>query len=81
MKMLVRNPSARLPFLSTLPAVVRRGFAVLLTGGVVDTVYHVMPRQSGPAAWGGLVGHLITLVGMVIVMAGLFGVAFKNRAP
>lgn len=79
--MLLRNPSVRPQFLLTLPAVVRRGFAVVLAGAVVDTVYHVMPRQPGPAAWGGLVGHLITLAGMVIVMAGVVGVALKNRDP
>jgi hypothetical protein len=79
--MLVRNSPARLPFLSTLPAVVRRGFAVVLAGAVVDTVYHVMPRRPGLAAWGGLVGHLVTLVGMAIVMAGVVGVALKNRDP
>lgn len=79
--MSLRNPPAQLSFLSTLPAVVRRGFAVVVAGAVVDTVYHVMPRQSGPAAWGGLVGHLITLVGMVTVMVGVVGVALKNRNP
>lgn len=52
---------------------------MVVAGAVVDTVYHVMPRQPGLAAWGGLVGHLVTLVGMVIVMAGVLGVALKNR--
>ena len=79
--MYLRKTTARPPFLSTLPAVVRRGFALVVAGAVVDTVYHVMPRQSGLAAWGGLVGHLITLAGMVIVMAGIVGVALTNRDP
>lgn len=79
--MLLRNTSARPPFLSTLPAVVRRGFVVVLAGAVVDTVYHVVPRESDLAAWGGLAGHLVTFVGMVIVMAGVVGVALKNRNP
>lgn len=78
--MCLRN-SVRPPFLSALPTVVRRGSAVVVAGAVVDAVYHVMPRQSGPVAWGGLVGHLITLVGMVIVMAGVVGVALQNRNP
>jgi hypothetical protein len=79
--MVLRDPTARPSFLSTLPVVVRRGFVVVAAGAVVDTAYHVLPRRPGLGAWAGLAGHLITLVGMVIVMVGVLGVALRNRHP
>jgi hypothetical protein len=50
-------------------------------GGVVDSVYHLAPRSDGVADSAGLAGHLITLLGMVIVMAGVFAVGLRNRHP
>lgn len=63
------------------PAGVRRGFAVVAAGGVVDAAYHLAPRQSGLLASAGLAGHLVTLLGMVIVMVGVLSVGLRNRHP
>ena len=79
--MLVRNPPNLSSALLTLPTVVRWGFALIVAGGVVDAAYHLGPRRSGLVAWAGLAGHLVTLLGMVIVMVGVFGVGLRNRHP
>ena len=53
----------------------------MAAGGVVDAVYHLTPRQPGLLASAGLAGHLITLLGMVIVMVGVVSVGLQNRHP
>ena len=65
--------------LRSLPPLVRAGFTIVLLGGVVDTTYHLAPYRTGPLAWAGLVGHLVTLAGMVVAVAGVVGVGLRHR--
>lgn len=58
---------------------VRTGFAIVAAGAVIDIGYHLAPRPTGAAGWAGLAGHLVTFLGMVIVMAGIFGVGLRRR--
>jgi hypothetical protein len=76
--MYIRSHAGR-PLFSTLPPLVRRGFAAVLAGALVDTAYHVVPLQADAVEWAGLAGHLITLLGMIIVMVGVVGVALRSR--
>lgn len=52
----------------------RIGFAVLIAGFFIDVVTHVL-GATGPAMD---IGHLVTLGGMVLALAGLFRVAWRG---
>jgi hypothetical protein len=67
--------------LPTFPPTVRWGFALVLVGGLVDVAYHLAPLRPGLDSAAGLAGHLITLLGMVIVMVGVLAVGLRNRHP
>ena len=58
----------------------RAGLSLAAIGAVVDIGYHLATEAPGmghgPVAF---TGHLITLLGMVVTMFGLFGAAFKRR--
>ena len=64
----------------SLPPLMRAGLALAAAGAVVDIGYHLTTEAPGmghgPVAFA---GHLITLLGMVVTMFGLFGAAFKRR--
>jgi hypothetical protein len=62
-----------------LPPLVRAGFVVVLLGAVVDTTYHLAPHQTGPMAWAGVGGHLVTMAGMVITLVGVAAVGIRHR--
>ncbi len=61
----------------SLPGLMRLGLVILLIGAALDMFYHL-----APAAWVGTAeiilgrdgynAHLVTLVGMLIMIAGLF---------
>lgn len=68
-----------LTIVHSLPPVVRVGFLIVLFGGVVDTTYHLAPQREGLMAWAGLAGHLVTLAGMVVAVAGVVGVGLRHR--
>ena len=60
-----------------LPRVMRLGLLILVIGGTLDLVYHAAP--PGWAMWldgylgtDGVGAHLVTLLGMVVMLLGLF---------
>lgn len=57
---------------AALPRVMRVGVAILLAGLAMDVLAH--------AGWSGALGagHLVTLAGMVIAIAGLFFLALRR---
>jgi hypothetical protein len=63
-----------------LPRLMRVGLWLAALGAVIDISYHLVTDAPGmghgPVAFA---GHLITLLGMVVTMFGLFGAAFKRR--
>ena len=82
--MLVRSPkrSARaVTVFNDLPRLTRGGFVLVVTGGLMDTAYHLTPARRGLLEWTGLTGHLVTLLGMLIAMAGVLSVGLRNRHP
>ena len=64
----------------SLPPLMRVGLSLAALGAVVDIGYHLATQAPGmghgPVAFA---GHLITLLGMVVTMLGLFGAAYKRR--
>ena len=82
--MLVRNPSRPLRAVTVfndLPGLTRGGFGLVVTGGLMDTAYHLTPAGSGLFESVGLTGHLVTLLGMLIAMAGVLSVGLRKRHP
>ena len=59
-----------------MPRLLRAGFAIVAIGLVVDLAYHGL--HAG--AWAELAGHLLSLIGMLVVMAGLFTTAVRAVA-
>jgi hypothetical protein len=63
-----------------LPRVMKLGLSIVAVGLVVDIGYHAFSDAPGaghgPIAFS---GHLMTLIGMLVTMSGLLGVAFKRR--
>jgi len=64
-----------------LPRLTRGGFVLVVTGGLIDTGYHLVPRSTGLIEWAGLTGHLVTLLGMLVTMAGVLSVGLRKRHP
>jgi hypothetical protein len=67
----------------SLPALTRMGIVVLGTGVVVDVGAHLlgpgpaaMSRCCGPA----FLGHLVTLAGMLLAVAGALTLAVRRRS-
>jgi hypothetical protein len=84
MNMLVRRPRRPVraaTVFNDLPQLTRSGFVLLVTGGLMDTAYHLTPAGRGFLEWTGLIGHLVTLFGMLIAMAGVLTVGLRNRHP
>ena len=59
--------------LKGLPLLTRLGIVALLAGLTIDLVAH-LGWTAGLAA-----GHLVTLAGMVLALAGTLAVAFQHR--
>jgi hypothetical protein len=60
-----------------LPRVMRLGMLVLAIGGGLDLFYHAAPlgwamRLEGYLGTDGVGAHLVTLLGMVVTLLGLF---------
>lgn len=60
-----------------MPRLLRAGFAIVASGLVVDLAYHGI-GAGGRAAE--LSGHLLSLTGMLVVMAGLLTTAVRAVA-
>ena len=61
-----------------LPHLIRGGFVLVVTGGLMDIAYHFMPARRGLLEWTGVTGHLVTLFGMLIAMAGVLSVGLRK---
>jgi hypothetical protein len=63
-----------------LPMLMQVGLAIAALGGAIDIGYHLLSNAAGaghsPVAF---TGHLVTLIGMVITLFGLFGAALRRR--
>lgn len=57
-----------------MPTLLRAGFAIVASGLVVDLAYHGA-GAGGP--WAELSGHVLSLVGTLVVMAGLVTTAVR----
>jgi hypothetical protein len=82
--MLVRSPKRPIRAVTVfneLPRLNRGGFALVVTGGLMDIAYHLTPDRRGLLDWAGLTGHLVTLFGMLIAMAGVLSVGLRKRHP
>jgi len=64
-----------------LPRLARGGFLLLVTGGLMDSAYHLTPAGRGVLEWTGFIGHLVTLLGMLIAMVGVLTVGLRNPHP
>jgi hypothetical protein len=82
--MLVRSrkrPIRAVTVFNDLPRLIRGGFVLVVTGGLMDIAYHSTPGRRGLLEWTGLTGHLVTLFGMLIAMAGVLSVGLRKRHP
>lgn len=63
-----------------LPRLMRAGLLVTGLGGTIDIGYHLLTTAPG-AGHGAVpfIGHLVTIVGMLVTMLGLFGAALVRR--
>jgi hypothetical protein len=66
---------------SPLSFIVYLGLLLVLGGAGVDTGYHVWWSGESRFAAVGLVGHLVTLAGMVVTMVGVFAVGLRRPSP
>jgi hypothetical protein len=60
-----------------LPHIMRLGLLILVIGGTLDLLYHAAPpgwtmRLDGYLGADGVGAHLLTLLGMVVTLLGLF---------
>lgn len=60
-----------------MPGLLRIGFAVVASGLAVDLTHHGL---GAGGAWAELSGHLLSLIGMLVVMAGLLITAVRAVA-
>lgn len=60
-----------------MPRLLRTGFATVASGLVVDLVYHGLGAGGVRTE---LLGHLLSLMGMLVVMAGLLTTAVRAVA-
>lgn len=63
-----------------LPRMMRAGLALAVLSAAIDLAYHFISESPG-AGHGPVVftGHLVTLVGVVVTLIGLFGAALRRR--
>ena len=76
------NPAARVPTLKVMLSFRsgRLGFALIIVGALVDTAYHLWWAADDRHAGVGLVGHLITLAGMVVTITGVVAMGLRTSA-
>ena len=60
-----------------LPSLMRLGVLILVIGGALDLLYHAAPlgwtmQLDGYLGTDGVGAHLLTLLGMVVTLLGLF---------
>jgi hypothetical protein len=55
------------------------GFGLIVAGAVVDAVYHAWWSGRSDLDRIGLLGHLVTLAGMVLVMVTVIGAGLRRR--
>ncbi|HEX8001942.1 MAG TPA: hypothetical protein VF519_04535 [Mycobacteriales bacterium] len=60
-----------------MPLLLKAGFAILAAGAVVDVLSHASIAGGDTAA---LVGHLLSLSGMLVALAGVLTSAVRARA-
>ncbi|MBX6341309.1 MAG: hypothetical protein IRY97_02530 [Thermomicrobiaceae bacterium] len=64
--------------LQAMPWALKLGLAVFAAGAAVDLAYHALLWPwAGSLAWLGEAGHLVTLLGMAVTVAGLLVVAAR----
>jgi hypothetical protein len=66
-----------------LPGLMRLGVLILAIGGMLDLLYHAAPpgwavQMDGYLGTDGIGAHVVTLIGMVITLLGVF--AHRPRA-
>ena len=82
--MLVRSlkrPVHAVTVFNDLPRLIRGGFVLVVTGGLMDIAYHLTPARRGLLELTGFAGHLVTLSGMLVAMAGVLSVGLRKRHP
>jgi hypothetical protein len=67
-----------------LPRVMRLGLLILVIGGTLDLLYHAAPpgwtmRLDGYLGADAVGAHLVTLLGMVVTLLGLFAHRPRTR--
>ena len=60
-----------------MPLVLRAGFGIVASGAVLDVLHHASVAGGDATA---LAAHLLSLLGMVVVMAGVLMSAVRARA-
>lgn len=60
-----------------MPLVLRVGFWIVASGAVVDVLHHASSVGGDGTA---LAAHLLSLLGMLVVLAGLLTTAVRARA-
>ena len=56
------------------------GFGLIVAGAVIDAVYHGWWSGRSDLDRLGLAGHLVTLAGMLLVMAAVIGAGLRRPA-
>jgi hypothetical protein len=59
-------------------AVVELGFALIAVGALIDVAYHLWWSGDDRRGGLGLLGHVVTLAGMVIAMAGVVATGLRS---
>ena len=67
---------------TALPGLMRLGVLILAIGGMLDLLYHAAPpgwavQMDGYLGTDGIGAHVVTLIGMVITLLGVF--AHRSR--
>jgi hypothetical protein len=70
---------------TALPALMRLGVIILAIGGLLDLFYHAAPpgwalQMDGYLGTDGMGAHVVTLLGMVVTLLGLFARRPRARA-
>ena len=67
---------------TSLPTISRAGVLAIALGLLLDVTYHAGAGTASievPCCGVGFVGHLVTLAGMVLVIAGVVALAFRHE--
>jgi hypothetical protein len=55
------------------------GFVLIVVGALIDTAYHLWWIADDRRAGVGLIGHVVTLAGMVLTMAVVVAVGLRSN--